>query len=200
MDLVVATLNKGRNVSQIEVRASVAGAPILSVRAALGPRAGMPEDQWVDPPRMPAPDNCVPLAVWPPQDEKASFMDPIEVRLTPEAAASSRRGDRSADGRRTMWMKMRDDVQVDASVLAAFADFVPSGIAAAFGPPGGGNSLDNTLRICRVVPTDWVLCDVRVSAATGGFGHGEVSMFAQDGTLLATGSQSVILRFLPALA
>jgi acyl-CoA thioesterase len=93
-----------------------------------------------------------------------------------------------------MWMRTKGDISVDAALLAVFADFVPSGLAAAFGRPGGGNSLDNTLRICRLVPTDWVLCDVRISAAARGFGHGAIYMYAADGTLMASGSQSVIIR------
>jgi acyl-CoA thioesterase-2 len=45
------------------------------------------------------------------------------------------------------------------------------------------------------VPTEWVLLDIRVQAVQRGFGHGLVHMFAQDGTLLATASQSCIVRF-----
>jgi acyl-CoA thioesterase len=96
-----------------------------------------------------------------------------------------------------MWMRTVEPAPVDAALLAMFADFVPSGLAAAFGTPGGGNSLDNTLRILRTVPTRWVLCDVRIAGAARGFGHGAIYMFAEDGTLMATGSQSVILRFVP---
>jgi hypothetical protein len=34
----------------------------------------------------------------------------------------------------------------------------------ALGVSGGGNSLDNTLGVCRMVPTEWVLRDIRVHA------------------------------------
>ena len=46
---------------------------------------------------------------------------------------------------------------------------------------GGGNSLDITLRVGRIVPTVWVLMDIRVQAVERGFGHGPVNMFAEDG-------------------
>mgnify|MGYP003835143925 FL=1 len=46
----------------------------------------------------------------------------------------------------------------------------------------------------RLVPTDWVLCDVRVDGVQGGFGHGSVYLWAEDGTLLATASQSAVLH------
>jgi acyl-CoA thioesterase len=74
-------------------------------------------------------------------------------------------------------------------------DFVPMGVGQALGVRGGGNSLDNTLRVVHLVPTEWVLLDIRVHAVERGFGHGLVHMFAQDGTLLATASQSCIVRF-----
>ena len=46
-----------------------------------------------------------------------------------------------------------------------------------------------------LVPTEWVLLDIRVHAVERGFGHGLVHMFAEDGTLLATASQCCIVRF-----
>ena len=39
------------------------------------------------------------------------------------------------------------------------------------------------------------ITDIRVHAVERGFGHGLVQMFAEDGTLLATASQSCIVRF-----
>jgi len=47
----------------------------------------------------------------------------------------------------------------------------------------------------KLVPTEWVLLDIHAHAAERGFGHGLVHMFAEDGTLLATASQSCIMRF-----
>ncbi len=84
---------------------------------------------------------------------------------------------------------------VDATTLAILGDFVPMGVGQALGVRGGGNSLDNTLRVAKLVPTEWVLLDIRVHAVGRGFGHGLVHMFAQDGTLMAIASQSCIVRF-----
>jgi acyl-CoA thioesterase len=72
---------------------------------------------------------------------------------------------------------------------------VPFGIGQALGERAGGNSLDNTLRVGRLVPTEWVLLDIRVHAVRNGFGHGDVHLWADDGTLLATASQSTIVRY-----
>ena len=85
-----------------------------------------------------------------------------------------------------------------ASTVASMCQAAPGrfafGIGQALGQRAGGNSLDNTLRVARRVPTDWVLADVRVHAVAEGFGHGLVHLWAEDGTLLGTASQSTIVR------
>ena len=50
----------------------------------------------------------------------------------------------------------------------------------------------------RSVPTEWVLLDIRIHAVAHGFGHGAVHLWAEDGTLLATASQSTIIRMMDA--
>ena len=64
----------------------------------------------------------------------------------------------------------------------------------ALGYAAGGNSLDNTIRIVNLAPTDWVLCDIGIHGIHAGFGHGAMRIFARDGALMATASQSVIVR------
>ena len=83
---------------------------------------------------------------------------------------------------------------LDSSFLAIIADFIPSGIGNALGRMAGGNSLDNTIRYRRIVPTNWVLCDIRVQAIHGGIGQGSMALYAQNGELMATASQSLIIR------
>ena len=104
------------------------------------------------------------------------------------------------DGQVVMWARVPDVIAgatdgIEAATLAVLGDFVPMGVGQALGIAGGGNSLDNTLRVGHLVPTEWVLLDIRVEAVEHGFGHGLVHMFAEDGTLLATASQSCIVRF-----
>jgi acyl-CoA thioesterase len=194
LDLAVEVLSQGRNISQVRIVATDAGKLVLSVAAALGDREKTPDGQWAAAPDMPPPEDCVARELWPVQD--AALMNRLDVRVAPgRYGAIPRDGTPSPDGRMVLWMRAKEDAPIDASMLAIFADFVPSGLAVAFGRHGGGNSLDNTLRVTRIVPTDWVLCDVRISAAARGFGHGAIHMFAQDGTMIASGSQSAILRF-----
>ncbi len=102
-------------------------------------------------------------------------------------------GGPSADGVARLWVRPIEG-EVDRIALAIMADFLPSGIGNALGTAAGGNSLDNTIRFARSQPTEWVLADIRIHATTQGFVHGRVHLFAQSGALLATASQSMILR------
>nr|MBA3282593.1 hypothetical protein [Acidimicrobiia bacterium] len=43
--------------------------------------------------------------------------------------------------------------------------------------------------------TEWVLLDIQIEGIDHGFGHGTVRLFAEDGTLMATASQSTIVRY-----
>ena len=100
------------------------------------------------------------------------------------------------DGQTIMWVRIKSLVDgIDAAALGILGDFVPMAAGQALGLRAGGNSLDNTLRVVRLVPTEWVLLDIRIHAIDRGFAHGLVHMFAENGTLMATASQSCIVRF-----
>ena len=59
-------------------------------------------------------------------------------------------------------------LEVSAASLAILGDYVPFGVGQALGQFVTGSSLDNTLRVCTLVPTEWVLIDVRVHAIAHG--------------------------------
>ena len=103
-------------------------------------------------------------------------------------------GGRSEDGHVVLWGRPKTGAPIDSAMLAVINDFVPSGTSHALGLPAGANSLDNTLRIRRLVETEWVCCDIQIEGVHNGFVHGRIAMFADDGTLMATGSQSGIIR------
>ena len=60
-----------------------------------------------------------------------------------------------------------------------------------------GRSLDNTLRMVQLKPTEWILCDIRIHALVGGYAQGITFLWSQDGELLATASQSIGVRLWP---
>ena len=42
-------------------------------------------------------------------------------------------------------------------------------------------SLDNTLRVVRLEPTEWVLCDIRIQALADGYGQGTAYLWSESG-------------------
>jgi acyl-CoA thioesterase len=149
--------------------------------------------QWETMPAVPPPSECSPRPHRMPVD--GTINERLEQRFVKGRELEDLTGTHG-DGQVLMWARIPDVIDgVDASALAVLGDFVPMGVGQALGVQGGGNSLDNTLRVVHLVPTEWVLLDIRVHAVERGFGHGLVHMYAEDGTLLATASQSCIVRF-----
>ena len=105
-------------------------------------------------------------------------------------------GPPSEDGRIGMWARSSDLGGCTRAALGWLADCVPMSIGAALGQMPAGTSLDNTVRFAAAPPpgTDWVLLDVRAGAVQDGYGYGTVHLWAQDGTLLGTGTQTAIIR------
>ena len=121
-------------------------------------------------------------------------MDRLDLRIVKGSQWEELEGNPTGDGTASMWVRM-PGLAASAASLAVLGDYVPWGIAQSLGTwTIRSNSLDNTLRIARIVPTEWVLLDIRIHAIHSGFGHGLVHLWAEDGTLLATASQSAIVR------
>ena len=193
VDLDVWTPAAGRNTTQARVIGHVGDKEIFTVNAALGSRPSEISHQWATMPTVPAAEDCEPRIHW--RGDEAGLHGQLDTRLVKgQWGFGHTGGEISPDGQMLMWIRPRLDLPIDAPMLAIIADHVPSGIGAALGMSAGGNSLDNTIRICRIVPTQWVLCDILINAIHGGFGHGRMHLFAEDGTLMATASQSVIVR------
>ncbi|MDZ4375473.1 MAG: thioesterase family protein [Phenylobacterium sp.] len=192
VDLDVWTPVEGKYNTQARVIGHVDDKEILTVNAALGARPGDLSEQWVRMPEAPPPEDCEPAEHW--RNADTGLHSRIEVRLAKGRYGRDRVGQPEADGRSMIWVRPREGFPIDTGMLAIMADLVPSGLGAALGKHAGGNSLDNTLRIRRIVPTDWVLCDISMSGMHGGFAHGAMNLFARDGELMAIASQSMIVR------
>jgi acyl-CoA thioesterase len=191
LTLEVVEAVRGHQISQARVMARVDDREILTVVGALGYRPNPIAGQWATRPDVPAPDECPPRPLM--NRHQGTIMDRFESKLAQARPYWDLTG-AEGSGNASLWVRLPDIVDASAAALAIIGDFVPFGIGQALGRRAGGNSLDNTLRIARRVPTDWVLADVRVHAVADGFGHGLVHLWAEDGTLLGTASQSTILR------
>jgi acyl-CoA thioesterase len=192
MDIDVIVPVTGNAITQARVIARVGEREIITVNAALGDRDFEYSGQFETMPDVGTPDD------YPDWKHRFlvkgsihDFMDERVVKVRKEENLDGTPG----DGQTIMWARLPEVIDgVDATTLGVLGDFVPRGVGQALGIRGGGNSLDNTLRVMNLVPTTWVLLDIRVHGVARGFGHGLVNMFAEDGTLMATASQSCIAR------
>ncbi|MDZ7677778.1 MAG: thioesterase family protein [Acidimicrobiales bacterium] len=190
LDIDVRVAVSGKQVSQARAVAHVGDTEILTVNAALGARPVEIGGEWAQRPEVKPPDECPPRPRWRHLEGDwihTRFEERIAVPVDGDA-------DPTVDGRSAIWVRVPEGIDMEAVALAVLGDFVPGGIGAALGRDAGGNSLDNTIRIVSPVPTEWVLLDIRVHAMANGFAHGLVHQWSEDGRLMATASQSTIVR------
>ena len=194
VDVDVRSPKAGKHITQARVLAHVKDREIFTCNAAVGAREAEHSHQWIDMPDVAKADDCPSMPRFGPEaDDLHAHLD---MRVAQGRYAPGRKveGGLSEDGRVVLWGRLRNGAAIDATTLAVINDFVPSGTSHALGLPAGATSLDNTLRIRRIVETEWVCCDIQIEGVHNGFVHGRVAMFADDGELMATGSQSGIIR------
>lgn len=192
LDIEVILAVAGRRTTQARAIGRLGGQEILTVNAALGQRPLELAAAFTSPPPVPPPTDC------PGRDLRNRHADTVLGRVETRMALGRQLDQLDGelgDGRCALWARVPGHLEPSAATLAVLGDLVPSGISQALGQQAGGNSLDNTLRVVRLVPTVWVLCDIRIDAIANGFGHGQAHLWSEEGSLLATASQSVIVRF-----
>jgi acyl-CoA thioesterase len=190
VDIAITEIVRGHRSSQARAVARVDGEEIFTVNAALGRRDFPLSGSWAIRPDVPSPGSSPPRETLP--RHHGTIMDRLRTRLAAGRNFQDLPGP-PGDGRAALWVHL-PELDMSAAALAIVGDFVPFGVGQALGERAGGNSLDNSLRVVTRHPTEWILADVRVHAVQHGFGHGLVHLWAEDGTLLGTASQSAIVR------
>ncbi len=196
LDLSVTLAAEGRRVTQGRVVGNVGDTEILTVNAAVGSPGRLDAGGvWVTPPDIPPPDECAPQRL--PDFTSPSIFDRIERRL-----AQGRSFDEIGAGAPTpgsptsaLWARVPGHLEPSAATLAIIGDYVSGGVSQPLGRRVMSRSLDNTLRVVRLEPTEWVLCDIRMQALVDGYGQGVAYLWSEQGSLLATASQSMSVRF-----
>jgi len=192
LDLDVTLVATGRQMTQARCVARVDDTEILTVNAALGRRSLDASGLWAQAPDVASPQSSTPRDHF--GDLGDTIMARVETRVA-EGRQLDQLDGRQGSGRSALWCRVPELLDLSPAALAVRGDLVPSGISQALGAPAGGNSLDNTLRVVRLVPTEWVLVDLRIHAIDHGIAHGLAHLWAEDGSLLATASQSVMVRY-----
>jgi acyl-CoA thioesterase len=184
----------GRNTTQGRAIGRLGSEEVLTVNAALGRHDLDLSGTWVEFPDVPGPMDC-PLQKIPPM-----FADTVLVRVEQRVARGRLMAEldgKPGDARSAFWARVPGHLEPSAATLAVIGDFVSGGVSQPLGVRTMGRSLDNTLRMAQLVPTEWVLCDIHMHALAHGFGQGLAHLWAEDGTLLATASQSISVRRWP---
>jgi acyl-CoA thioesterase len=188
-EVVLAAVGKGT--TQARAIGRLGDQEVLTVNAALGLHDLEVSGTWVEPPVVPPPEDC------PPQEFPAFFADTVLERVEHRVAGGrlfSQLDGRPGTANSAFWARVPGHLDPSAATLAVIGDYVSGGVSQPLGRRTLGRSLDNTLRVVRLVPTTWVLCDIHMHALANGFGHGLAHLWAEDGTLLATASQSISVR------
>jgi acyl-CoA thioesterase len=192
VEVTVTIAVDGHEVTQARAAGRAGAREVFTVNAALGRRSTPLAGTWTGPPDVLAPELCPERQI--PDELAGTVFDRLEQRLA-GGRVPARLDGRPGTGRCALWVSM-ENLEASGAGLAIVGDYVPFGIGQALGLQAGGTSLDNTLRVIRSAPTatGWVLLDIHVHAVADGFGHGLVHLWSEDGTLLATASQSAMVR------
>ncbi len=196
LDLSVTLAAEGRHITQGRVVGRVGDNEILTVNAAAGaPGTLDAEGVWVTAPDVPPPDESQPRLR--PGFTSASIFDRIEVRQAAGRSFEEISAGLGVPGEPTsaLWARVPGHLEPSAATLAVIGDYVTGAVSQPLGRRVMSRSLDNTLRVVRLVPTEWVLCDIHIQALAGGYGQGIAYLWSEQGTLLATASQSMSVRF-----
>jgi acyl-CoA thioesterase len=183
LDLEVERAVTGHQVSQAECTVRLAGAAVLTAVGALGSRPFEAAGVWVAPPDVPAPDDLALLDF--PARGTGSIVDHVDIRPAHVLVGT---------GRSALWCRVGDGGPVGVDELAIVADLSVLALAEALDRRVVGNSLDNTIRLVSRDAAGWVLLDVTVEAIHDGFAHVTARLWSEHRRLLATASQTLVLR------
>jgi acyl-CoA thioesterase II len=194
LDLEVTLASVGKRTTQARVLGHVADDSILTVNGALGDHAGPLRSVWVEPPTVDLPENCPPRGTFSGGSE--TIFDKVDTRQAMgRTFEEMMTGDvLQGPSRSAIWARVPGHLGMEAAALAVFGDLVAGGISQVVGRPTHGSSLDNTLRVVELEPTEWVLCDIHVYALAGGYAQGQAFLWSERQHLLATASQSMSVR------
>jgi acyl-CoA thioesterase-2 len=192
IDVVITPEIEGRNTTQARVTLRIGDVDLLAALAALGSRPFPHEGLWVHAPDVPRPDASRPWLG--PVVDGEQVLTHYPVRFATGRMIDDLDGN-PGQGRTALWCRVPQGPRVlSVGDLALVGDVVMPSLSDALGVPITANSLDNTLRVVERASTEWVLLDVAISAASGGFAHASAHLWTEGGTLLAVASQTLALR------
>jgi acyl-CoA thioesterase len=181
----------GGHVTQARATTWCEGREVLTVNAALGTGELTAPTPWATMAEVPPPEDCPPRIM--PKRFDNSIFNHVETRIALGRSFADIDGTPGSPIS-ALWARVPGHFDPSAATLAIFGDYVSGGSTQPLGKSTMGRSLDNTIRIAKLEPTEWVLCEIHMHALSGGFGQGTALLWSRSGTLLATASQSIAAR------
>ncbi len=181
----------GGHVTQARATTFVDEREVLTVNAALGTGELSAPGPWVTMPDVNEPEKC-PQRIMPKRFDNSIF-NHVETRIALGRSFEDLDGTPGSPVS-ALWSRVPGHMEPSAATLSIFGDYVSGGATQPLGRNTMGRSLDNSIRVATLVPTEWVLCEIRMHALAGGFAQGTAFLWSRDGTLLATASQSIAAK------
>ena len=185
------TTANGTRVAQVQVVGNVDDRVVfLALGATAVPRSNGLTGDYLTMPAASSPDESGPMRHGPAElaTTDVGFHRNVELR---EAQAEDQ-----PPNTILLWARLTSGADFTRAGIAFVADMVPVAVARAAGRLGAGSSLDNSLRFASIVPTEWVLLELRGEMASEGYGHGSLNVWSENGALLATGGQTASMTHL----
>ena len=191
LDIEVEITAVGGHVTQARATGLDGDRQVLTVNAALGTNDVAIGGVWETPPEVPAPLDCPPRRL--PPEVLNSLFEHVETRQAIGRTFEQIDGTPGTPNT-ALWARVPGHLEPSAGMLAIFGDYLSGGVANPIGQRVMGRSLDNTIRMVQLEPTEWVLLDMRMHALVNGYAQGIVFMWSETGTLLGTASQSLAIK------
>jgi acyl-CoA thioesterase II len=186
-EMALTRLQSGRSISQAAASIIIDGKEAAIITASLGSRPSVGDFAWATAPEVPKPEYCPPVPFV--RIDQGDLHSHLDIRLAGDPRPNPA-------GHAIFWIGYDGEGPVPAAFLTMIADYLPEAIHMNIGRRAGAVSLDNVIRVFKRPATSWLLCDSKLDAINDGLFHGKMAIYVQDGTLLATASQSGVVRLL----
>ena len=177
-DIQVSLLAEGGRITQAQGSLVDGDRLVLQTSAALGEISETSGDQYCKPRVWIAPESC-PAKETGPTVEPGGLLDQFERRVAEQSDEA---------GFESLWFRLKEHGQMSTGLLAVLGDFLPGAISLT----RGASSVDNTLRINRLEPCQWMLAETSIQSIQGRLYQGVMNIFSETGALLAVASQTGI--------
>jgi acyl-CoA thioesterase II len=172
-----------RRLTQCRVEGTVEGETVFRALGATAARESSAR-AWGPPmPDVPAPAESPPLNFregW----MESGFPSRFEWRTASGRLFADSQQAKNQDGRACVWVRWPGHELGSAPGQAYLSDLgMTTSDSASKGQGRGGVSLDNTLRIVSIQPTEWLLLECSLRADTG-LAHVEISIWSESGDLM----------------